>query len=395
MRTIIKNIAEEKRSRAKSLLVQGDKYAEDARNMSIDYAKSKELYKKAVDFYSQAVETDPDYDYARYVAAFTLCFNLGDDKTYNEAIKIALPAAERGYDEAQYVAGMCYFKLNNYGEKEELYNNAFKWFLAAAKQNHQSSNYYVGWCYENQLGTTQDFTSAVKYYNIAANEGNGTSLAMARLGSLYARGLGVTRDISKALEWYEAARRKNYGIPYADFVMRNLIIMDSSKRKIAFEIYRRELDRYGSSNSVSAGLLLMLIFCYGQGIGTERSCEIANELIHRNSQLKDISHLIPKLKSITIGEFEWNLPINVLKQLSNDTWWKKDYEMYLHWNLLLAEVHNDPEGELMAAHCFRDGRGVRIDNNKAIELYKKAATSNTSFASIARRILLEKFNIHV
>jgi TPR repeat protein len=57
--------------------------------------------------------------------------------------------------------------------------------------------------YHDGLGVPQDYAAAIKWYRLAADEGNAN--AQAGLASMYAEGQGVPQDYAAAIEWYRLA----------------------------------------------------------------------------------------------------------------------------------------------------------------------------------------------
>jgi len=68
----------------------------------------------------------------------------------------------------------------------------------AAAQNNLGNMYFSG------TGIPQNYSEAVKWYRLAAEEGWGNG-AQFRLGYMYANGFGVAQDISKAYAWFSVA----------------------------------------------------------------------------------------------------------------------------------------------------------------------------------------------
>ena len=60
--------------------------------------------------------------------------------------------------------------------------------------------------YEDGTGVPQDYSEAVKWYRMAADQGN--DWAQYSLGSMYEEGRGVPEDHSEALKWYQKAADK-------------------------------------------------------------------------------------------------------------------------------------------------------------------------------------------
>ena len=52
------------------------------------------------------------------------------------------------------------------------YKTAVKWYTLAAEQGDADAQYNLGYFYANGLGTSQDFIRALMWWNIAASQGN-------------------------------------------------------------------------------------------------------------------------------------------------------------------------------------------------------------------------------
>ena len=57
--------------------------------------------------------------------------------------------------------------------------------------------------YANGKGIPQDYREALKWYRLAADQGDAD--AQLNLGGMYARGEGVPQDYREALKWYRLA----------------------------------------------------------------------------------------------------------------------------------------------------------------------------------------------
>ena len=76
----------------------------------------------------------------------------------------------------------------------------------------------LGLIYHNGQGVAQDYKEAVKWYRLAANQGDAES--QTKLGIMYSQGLGVTQDYKKAFSWYQKAAEQ--GNVQGQFVLGNM-----------------------------------------------------------------------------------------------------------------------------------------------------------------------------
>jgi uncharacterized protein len=54
------------------------------------------------------------------------------------------------------------------------YAEAVKWYRLAAEQGNANAQYNLGVMYDNGDGVVQDYAEAVKWYRLAAEQGNAT-----------------------------------------------------------------------------------------------------------------------------------------------------------------------------------------------------------------------------
>ncbi len=86
------------------------------------------------------------------------------------------------------------------------YVKAARQFRIAAEKNDGWSviaQFYLGDMYYNGHGVPQDYSEAVKWYRMAAEQGNAD--AQSALGVMYQDGRGVPRDFVEAARWYDKA----------------------------------------------------------------------------------------------------------------------------------------------------------------------------------------------
>ena len=64
--------------------------------------------------------------------------------------------------------------------------------------------------YGNGRGVAQDYAEAVKWYRLAAEQGDAS--AQSKLGAMYANGQGVAQDYAEAVKWYRRAAEQGVAI---------------------------------------------------------------------------------------------------------------------------------------------------------------------------------------
>ncbi|NOT16357.1 MAG: hypothetical protein HOP21_12490 [Methylotenera sp.] len=133
---------------------------------------------------------------------------------YTEAMKILVPLANSGNDEAQRIVGeMCY---NGQGVKRDI-NASFKWTEISASNGNKIAQYNLGYLYEIGGGVAISLPQAIEWYEKAAIQGH--IGAQHKLGDLYS-----AIDRNKAIYWYESAGQRG------DEVAREKFAMLSSKK---------------------------------------------------------------------------------------------------------------------------------------------------------------------
>ena len=110
---------------------------------------------------------------------------------------------------------------NAYGYlKQKEYTKALEGLKPLAEQDHVPSQINLGRMYHKGLGVEIDYKTAIKYYEMAANQGDNKD-AQHTLGNLYRNGQGeknaVAQDLNKALHYYEKA--SDNGFPYSMYTI--------------------------------------------------------------------------------------------------------------------------------------------------------------------------------
>ena len=87
---------------------------------------------------------------------------------------------------------------------------AVKWFRLAAEQGNASAQFNLALMYDKGQGVPQDYAEAVKWYRLAAEQGY--ALAQLNLGVRYDKGQGVPQDDAEAVKWYRLAAEQGYAL---------------------------------------------------------------------------------------------------------------------------------------------------------------------------------------
>ena len=80
---------------------------------------------------------------------------------------------------------------------------AVKWYRLAAEQGDAAAQNNLGWMYANGRGVSQDDGEAVKWYRLAAEQGDAD--AQNNLGVAYHNGKGVAQSYREAYIWHSIA----------------------------------------------------------------------------------------------------------------------------------------------------------------------------------------------
>lgn len=148
---------------------------------------------------------------------------------FTEASTLLRPLAREGNVEAQYLLGRLYEQgdgvAKDTAEAKRLYNQAaakghklagerlaifgsaqsgeesvaLGWYLPAAKQGDTDAQYNLGYMYETGWGVSTNEKEAVRWYHEAANSGH--DQAQLRLGMMYIVGAGVTASKATGIDW--------------------------------------------------------------------------------------------------------------------------------------------------------------------------------------------------
>ena len=85
---------------------------------------------------------------------------------------------------------------------------AVKWFRLAAEQGDAKAQFNLGLMYDNGEGVLKDEAEAVRWFRLAAEQGVAT--AQFNLGIRYGKGEGVLKDSVLAHMWFNIAGANGY-----------------------------------------------------------------------------------------------------------------------------------------------------------------------------------------
>jgi TPR repeat protein len=142
---------------------------------------------------------------------------------------------------------------------------AVRWYRLAADQGNATAQTNLGYMYVTGRGVPRDYAEAVRWYRLAADQGNAT--AQTNLGVLYETGRGVTQDYAEAVRWYRLAA--DQGKVSAQSHLRRAI--GASVETDVVDIANRILTSQGSNVRVTECSFASnpetgVNLCYGRGV---------------------------------------------------------------------------------------------------------------------------------
>jgi TPR repeat protein len=170
----------------------------------IDQKESEKWFIKAEEMVTP--EAQHALSEAQYALSNIYKTGEGGAKSPEKSFKWCKKSAESGYLPAQSELGR---KYDNRDGVEKNPSAAITWLKKAASSGDPVAEGLLGDKYLNgTVGLVKDCSLAMKYYKLAAEQGN--SAAQARVGFLYAMGIGVLKDYIEALAWMNIATSGSY-----------------------------------------------------------------------------------------------------------------------------------------------------------------------------------------
>jgi len=115
-----------------------------------------------------------------------------------------VPEVARALADASVQLGLYYLKGIPNSEVKADPTAAFEYFrFAATYLSDPYAQFYLGRLYQDGQGCAKDPKSALKWFNLAANQGHYD--AQARYGIMLVEGKGISRDVGQGLSWLRAA----------------------------------------------------------------------------------------------------------------------------------------------------------------------------------------------
>lgn len=330
---------------------------------------------------------DLNYAEAEFRAAEVLLAketNTKEDRA--QILKYYLSSAEKGFAEAQSTVGDCYL-LGMGFEKDE--KEARKWYELAVKQNHAIATNNLARMQDlGQGGFNRDVAAGVKLYFRAAYLGS--SYAQTTMGVLYNVGDLIDKDNVEAFAWtwIGAETKSDYSDTKMDILIREINYDEYLKaRKRISEIkelmtqgkvdhpitFKKNIDinalptitkedrevfksKLTKAQRGDAQAQYDVALAYENGDGVEESVKDAFYWYEKAAQL---------------GHVKAQYEIGMIYSFGN-SFVRPNYEEAFNW-FEKAAAKNDPGSIFQLGYAYKNGEGVKTDEDKGFEYYKKAA----------------------
>jgi uncharacterized protein len=256
---------------------------------------------------------------------------------------LALPAW------ADYDSGYKAFKSGNYSA-------AMEQLLPLAKQGDPKSQEIVGNMYADGLGVDEDYATAAKWYQRAADQGYGP--AMADLGDLYFYGNGVDQNQTTAVKWYRRGAER--GDPESEYDYGLIFHDGSAGQKQNFDAAMKWFLRAAAQGDAPA--LNMVGYMHDLGEGVDEDPHEAFGWYQRAAD-----------KGFEVAQYN----LGVMYQ--NGRGVAKNPTMAARWYRKAADK-GDADSQAALGYLYEQGIGVRTDIVQAMTLYKAAAKQGSSRA---------------
>ena len=343
-----------------------------------------------------------------------------EDKITNSNIDEKQSAKE------QYELGEIFYNSENYDEAEKWYQKAADQGLADAKEKlkkvkkssvaiakatsvvideKQSAKeqYELG----KKFYDYKNYVDAVKYYRIAADQGNMD--AQYALGHCYYYGQGVVKDHGEAVKWYQKAadqgladakeklkkvKKSSVAIKKVSSIAvekaSSIIVDEKQSAKEQYELGKKFYNQKNYVDAVkyyriAAGQGIMdaqysLGYCYEFGQGVEKDDKEAMKWYQRAAN-QGYKHAKEKLKAIekSSSAIDEKYPGKDQYELGKQCYQRNNYREAVKWYWEAAEAGNaDAQYELGC--CYNYGQGVLNNYGEAVKWYRKAADQGNAFA---------------
>jgi len=217
---------------------------------------------------------------------------------------------------AQNLLGMNY--LEGRGVTQN-YEEAVKWFQLAANQGYAVARNGLGWCYSHGRGVKQNYEEAVRLYELAANQGY--AAAQSNLGRCYQEGRGVKQNYEEAFKLFQLAANQGYAAAQSNLgrcYEEGLGVKQNYTEAVRLYTLAAKQGNAAAQNNLG--------WCYLDGKGVTQSDE-------------------------------------------EGVWWVQ-----------LAAKQGDADSQVVLGWCYEGGIGVKQDSEKAVKWIQLAANQGHAYA---------------
>lgn len=214
---------------------------------------------------------------------------------------------------------------------------------------------YIGYCYCHGIRVNIDLTEAIRWYTLAANQGN--ALGQCFLGTCYFDGEGVDQNYQLAINYYELAAQQGHAL-----AQRNLGICyeeglhyPKNYRK-AVEYYTLSANQGNSSGQYNLGA------CYQNRIGVEVNLTLAFEFYQKSALQGN------PLGQCSLGQcFYYGQGVQQNK-----------FEAFKWFHN--SSKQGNPDAQYFLGKCYYDGEGTEPNLDEAIKWFQKSADNGNRMA---------------
>lgn len=271
---------------------------------------------------------------------------MNDEETENnerKAVHYFQKAIELGNTNAMF--RISYYLHNGKGGLQVDIPREIELLTEASKRGNHQATYRLGLLFEdNESGMAQNLELSVKYFQLAAD--NGILAAINKMGELYLFGEVIPANLTKAISCFTAASEQGYG-------------------KASYWLGRLHTDGIGQLEKDTQKAMNYYRKAIEQGYEEAREWM---EQLQKNLVDETITDIeIPQDKS---DEELYKEAKNALEKAQFKT-------AYAYFSYLTQRNHAESFNELGDMYFY--GRGMAINQAKALELYKKAAALDSVY----------------
>jgi uncharacterized protein len=239
---------------------------------------------------------------------------------------------------------------------------AFSYYRRAATGGMAQAQANLGFAYRDGTGVEADPGEALKWFRLAADQGQTT--AMVNVGRAYRFGQGVPKDAQAAIRWFEAADASGDPLGTVNLAWMYGYVSETPRDETkAYSLFQKAAER----GQPDAMYELFLAYKNGRGVAADPQTATswlvkAAEAGHAYAQsVRGRRFAEPIFDSDPEGRQPKNMPEAV------------------RWYQLSAE-QDCSRGQYYLGLCYIEGEGVEKDEEKGLDLIRRAADQDYSLA---------------